>query len=93
MDGIKIERKLNISELRGVCIRYGLYTWGSNENYSDMFTKAKSARTDNDFVKVAQDIWKHTNVDEVSQNHEGFEFMTLLWYVLNDCVHTYVNRV
>lgn len=93
MDGIKIERKIDVNELRTVCIRYELYTRGTNEQYSDMFAQARSARTDEQFVSVAQDIWEHSDADDVDNNRSGFDFTTLLWYVLNDCVRTYVSRV
>lgn len=93
MEDIKIERKMDIGELRSVCIRYGLYTCGTNDQYSDMFVNARQARTDEEFVQVAKDIWQHSDAKQVFDEHDGFSFGTLLWYVLNDCVHTYVTEI
>lgn len=55
-----------------------------------MFAQARSARTDEQFISIAQDIWEHSDADDVDNNHSGFDFTTLLWYVLNDCVRTKV---
>lgn len=81
---MKIRRVLRADEIRKMCIDHGLYTYGTNEDYAEMFQMARDARTDDDFVAVAQNIWDHSDTDMLEG--EGFEFETLIWIVLNKCV-------
>lgn len=89
MESIKITRSLDVDNVRRICVRYNLYTLGSNEDYLKMFKMARSAKTDADFLKVADNIWQHS--DGVALAKEDFEFTTLVWYILNDCCHANVK--
>lgn len=89
MDNILITRKLSLERIRGVCVRYNLYTEGTDEEYSDMFGMASAARTDTDVLKVVQDIWEHSDKDELLR--EGLTIKSLAWYLFNECVVTHVN--
>lgn len=89
MDEIRVTRKMDIEELRSLCIRYNLYHKGTNEQYGEMFAIAKRSRTDDEFLRVAQNIWEHSSTDDPVT--EGFDYEALCWYVFNDCVRTYIN--
>lgn len=89
MAKITVTRRIDVNQLRSICIKYGLYTQGHNEAYSQMFDKARLASTDAEFTEVALDIWSHSDTEYLSSRDYTLE--TLCWYVFNDCVRTYIN--
>ena len=89
MQEIKITRKIDIEDLRSLCIRYNLYRNGTNEQYSEMFAIAKGARTDKEFLRVAKNIWEHSCIEDLITEDLGYE--TLCWYIFNVCVRVYIN--
>lgn len=63
---MKIIRKLGWDTVRGYCIDRKLYTNGSNEDYEKLYnfiTKKKYNITDNDIIKIAEDIKIHSITD------------------------------
>lgn len=90
MENFKIIRRIDTERLRGICIEYRLFTEGNNDEYAAMFQKARKATTDDDFIEVAKDIWEHSNQEKLSA--EDFSLLSLVWYVLNECVRTNIDR-
>lgn len=89
MEEIRITRKLDGGKVRELCISYRLFTWGNNEEYSDMFNQIGRARTDADILAVAETIWEHSDTEFLET--EGFDFKSLCWYLFNRCVITYIE--
>ena len=59
---IKETRILNWNDLRNLCIKHDWYTYGTNEEYSDILDFASSNEmTTENLVVIANNIIEHTN--------------------------------
>lgn len=93
MSRIRISRQIDIAMLRTICLRFNLYTKGKPGEYDQMLLKAEEAATDEDFIQIAENIWRHTDIYVVGRGYGDFSFNRLLWYIFNDCVRTYVSAI
>lgn len=67
---MKIEtiRKWNTSDIRSLCIRANYYTYGTNEDYENLFDFVRNNEPSLENVyHVAMDIVRHSNLDSHGQ--------------------------
>lgn len=55
---LEVKNLFSFWDLRAVCIKYGFYTRGSNEEYEAMFDKMREGAT---LEILAKDIYEHSN--------------------------------
>jgi len=91
---IKEIKRIDTDKLRSMCIKNNWYTAGNTTDYSKMFKMCnKDNITPNHLYKIAEDIYKHTNVDTAKQgcSHEYSDnenILNMMIYV-NDCTYVF----
>ena len=83
---MKIVRRMNADKVRAYCIENELYTCGTSEDYRQMFQMCDEARTDEQFIEIAKNIYEHSDVEWLNEQGTGIECVAL--GLLNRCVWT-----
>lgn len=65
LKSIKVKQHIPFETLRSLCIEYGWYTRGTNEDYDHLFEMARNMRKHDalgirDIFRMADDIKKHS---------------------------------
>lgn len=89
---MKLRKQINKDELRSLCIRKDWYTCGDCEEYSYLFSKCNGNMTDEDVVKVAEDIYDHSDIERFVAEYGVAEvdvFNNMVFEVF-EITHTFV---
>lgn len=84
-----ITRILDRTKVYYHCNEHEYYTRGNNADYSKMLDMCDSEATDELILKVARDIWEHSDMDDFLQS--GGDFACFLWGFYNKCLTFNVN--
>lgn len=84
----QISRSLNPSLVRGMCIKYNLYTAGDIEDYSKMLGSCRDANTDSQVIDIANDIMLHSDDSDMSSD---ISTESLIWILLSRCTDIHVG--
>ncbi len=62
----KVQRLLDTTTLRKVCVENDYYTRGTSEEYDNLFKIIWDNKivTDEQLIKVAEDIYNHSNIEK-----------------------------
>lgn len=75
----KETRRTTIDRIKSVCIKYGFYTDGSNEEYETLLSYGeKECITTGDIITMAVDIWVHSYTVDMSVE-------TVMNIIANEC--------
>lgn len=78
----KETRRTTIDRIRSVCIKYGFYIDGSNEEYETLLSYGeKECITTDDIIMMAADIWVHSYTIDMSVE-------TVMNIIANECCYT-----
>lgn len=84
---IKEIRRIDINKVRALCIRYNLYTMGTNQEYSDMLKMCKAKNvTANQLFKIAKNIYDHS--DKINKPYDVNSDVSNLMSHLSDCTYS-----
>lgn len=62
--GMRVTRSIDLDKVRQVCIDYNYYTCGNAEDYQEMLFKyPKKDMSDTDYFLMAEDIFRHSDVE------------------------------
>lgn len=85
--GYREERRTTCDKIRNICIKYGFYTQGSNEEYEILLSYGEKEHiTTDDIVEMATDIGKHSYLIDMS-------IETVMNIIANECCFTYFEVV
>lgn len=90
--GYKEIRRTTFERLRNLCIKENWYTDGSNEEYSEMLSKAAkiSNLTTDDIVEIATDIYSHTDSLNITDKDE---FCNVMFKIASEACYTIFEGV
>lgn len=93
---LEIIKKVYVDNVRSWCIEMNLYTNGTNEEYSKMFTKCvelEGAESEAEFTAmvtdICKDVWEHSDMEEYAES--GCTMADFVCGFLNRCI-TFIVR-
>ena len=90
--GLTVKRKITWEEIREVCMEHQYYTRGDVASYEKMFTMAKSDMQDEDYIKIAWDIFNHSDIDRMC-NEYGIDEEECIRIILSNLINASWNIV
>lgn len=87
---MNIIKKMYSGIVREYCIKNGLYTKGTNNEYSCMLHSADNATSDSDIIAICRDIWEHSFVESYVSN--GGDFFSFSYDFMKNCVHLFIQE-
>lgn len=90
---IRVNRWVEASKVRDMCIRYGYYTKGDNYAYSNMLKTADNMNADDTYgvYDIAVDIYNHSNLAPGMDYTENDLIEGIMYGIYNECVETSVE--
>lgn len=76
-------RCLSRDDLRMLCIQQGYYTQGNNREYDRMLDKTKFEITDSVIISIAEDIYRHSDIDRIMDEYGCDEIEVMESIVFN----------
>ena len=94
----KVTRIIRSSDVRNMCIHYGLYTKGDCEEYKHLLNDLCERKSPSieDYDEILNDIISHSDLNELIETYGGTkeELMESFMYKLvNDCSYIFVERI
>ena len=90
-----IKFQMDNYRVRSLCIEEGLYTCGDNKEYGLMLNSAREARTPEDIMDIARDIWEHSDKEDLINCYgEGPEELinNIANSLLRECCCVYIGH-
>lgn len=84
----KIVRFLSKLRVRGLCVKYRLYTTGCNRDYDKMLDACHVAKDDNSVIAIAKDIWDHSETENLD-----IDFEELIWMLAAMCTEICLDEI
>lgn len=89
---VKIRRFLSATAVRALCIRYHLYTKGTNAEYEAMLDKCPTAESDDAVLAIAADIIKHSDDEKADLPDADTNMLSgLVWMLAATCTEVRVE--
>ena len=83
------------SKVRSLCIRENYYTKGNNKEYEYLlFTLCDKGTTLNDILKIATDIYNHSEKEILDKKYKECNKDTvkvIAEYIINECSYVTIN--
>ena len=91
---IKEIKNIDSNKVYGLCIKSNWYTSGTNKDYANMLQMCEKENiSTEDLFKIAQDIFKHTDIKYAMQGcspeYSDEENILNMMIYLNDCCYVY----
>ena len=87
MNKIKETRTIDFEKVRAMCIKYDLYTCGTNEEYTNLLLNLcsnENEMTTEQLYKITEDILIHSDTE--------MEWSSIMFNLANDCCYTFFEE-
>ena len=91
---IKTTRYLSCANVRAMCMAYGYCTRCDNKDYESLLIQSQAPITDNDILKLAGQIRRHSDVEGLTRRYNctATELLeNICFHLINDCAYTIVE--
>lgn len=90
-------RVIRSVSVRNMCIKYGFYTCGTNEQYLNLLNNLckKENPSLTDLKEIAEDILSHSKTEEkMEECGETYEelIMSVMTDLINECCYIFVDK-
>ena len=90
---VQVTRRLDRDIVRDLCIKHDYYTMGDVREYDRLLDMIPLEPTDEDFIDIAKDIYRHTDIDRICGTYscDETEAMASILFELYNASWTHVD--